>query len=97
MTRELAFVALAAFVLAGCASTPPSTIVVSGNGKCHPSQALPAHKVVKLIPTKDMQITPLFDTFADERKAHGDDVRDYNTLWNECVGEGAAPAAGTAK
>lgn len=92
MIRGFAAAAVAAFLLAGCASTPPPPIVVSGNGKCHPSQSLPAHKVVKQIEPADTPIEPLYDHLVDERKAHGTDVRDYNQLYDECVGS-APPVA----
>jgi hypothetical protein len=91
--KKLAVAAIAAFVLAGCASTPPSTIVVSGNGKCHPAQALPAHKAVKQIEPADTEIGPLYDKLVDERKEHGIDVRDYNQLYDECVDKGTPAAA----
>jgi len=91
--RILALLAVSA-LLTGCVTTPPPSVLVSGNGACLPSQSLPSHKAVAAVPASDTQIDPLYDLLVDERKAHGDDVRDYNTLWDECVGKGKAPPRG---
>jgi hypothetical protein len=94
MKRNLILVVAAGLLLAGCETRPPESIVVSGNGKCHPSQALPTHKTIAPITPADTQIDPLFELLTDERTKRGVDVRDYNKLWDECVDKGAAPVAG---
>jgi hypothetical protein len=81
----------AALALSACATTAPA--VVTGNGGCHPSQDLPAHKVMKKVPEV---VTPLEDLWALlglERKDHAGDIRDYNSLYDQCVDKGPAPAA----
>lgn len=73
-----------AFGLSGCATVPPP--VVSGNGSCHPSTDLPAHKTVKKPP---QDATLLEDTFALLGFYIKDDVQnvlDYNSLYEQCVG-----------
>lgn len=80
-----------ALFLSACAGVP-ETVPISGNGQCHPSQALPSHKAVA--PVNEgltWDILALFHALVDERKTHADDDRDYNTLYGECVAP-AAPA-----
>lgn len=83
------------FVLALCLSAcaeAPLTVPVSGNGQCHPSQALPSHKAVAPVDeSQDWSLLTMFHALVDERKNHADDDRDYNTLYGECVAP-AAPA-----
>ncbi len=74
-----------AIALAGCASTP-DTIVVSGNGHCHPSQALPPAILIETIPAKDADAGTLYDLLVDSRKAEGWAAANYRKLWDECVG-----------
>lgn len=93
MIQKLAAVAIVGLFLAGCAHDTPAAIVVTGNGKCHPAQALPDHKTVKLVPVKDTDVLAMHDLLDDERLEHGKDVRDYNKLWDECVGKGAPRVA----
>lgn len=82
MKRALSMV-FCAVLLAGCAHT--TTVPISGNGTCHPSQDLPSHKTIKKVPETDTQLEDLWALMAQERKAHGDDVRDYNSLYSTCV------------
>lgn len=80
-----------ALFLSGCGAVP-QTLLVSGNGTCHPAQTLPAHKAVA--PLNEGLIYDLlgvFNALVDERKSHAADDRDYNTLWNECVSPAPAP------
>lgn len=79
MKRALLFLSFA-LLCAGCAS--PAQVVSSG---CHPSTDLPSVKVIKKVPEADTSIEDLFKLFAQERKDHGQDVRDYNSLYKECV------------
>lgn len=83
--RFLCVISVAGF-LSACATTPPPAMQITGNGGCHPSQALPSHKDVPKLPEIDTAFQAFFNLFVDERKQHGQDVRDYNTLWDECVG-----------
>lgn len=81
----LAFVLLA-LSCAGCASVPPPPpVTVSGNGNCHPSDDLPPSKTVPAAPEADTTLTAFLQWVIGERKAHGQDVRDYNSLYRECV------------
>lgn len=85
MKKLLYAVALAALV-SGCALSPPSsTVVVAGNGACHPSQDLPTKKTMKKVPEVVTPLQDLFNLFASERKDHATDVRDYNSLYEQCV------------
>lgn len=79
-------VLLAALALAACGGVP-ETVQVSGNGSCHPSQTLPAHKAVApLNEGLAYDLLTVFNALVDERKTHAADDRDYNTLYGECVG-----------
>lgn len=86
--RLLSFVAILfavcvlAVVLTGCA-TP--AVPTSGNHQCHPSADLPAHKTMKKLPETDQQFADLFSLFAEERRQHAQDDRDYNSLHDQCV------------
>lgn len=75
-------------LLAGCATSQPANI--SGNGGCRPSQDLPATKVMKKVPEAETSLEDLWALFARERKDHGADVRDYNSLYKQCVGDKGA-------
>lgn len=79
---------LAVVLLAGCASTPPPTIV-AGNGSCHPSVDLPAHKTMKKVPVSDTFMEDLFGLLLSERHEHYADIQDYNSLYETCVGKPA--------
>lgn len=81
-----------ALLLTACVNAPPPPIVVSGNGKCHPSADLPAHKELKKVPVIDTAIDTLFDLLGMERKDHAADDRDYNSLYDQCVDKGDPPA-----
>jgi hypothetical protein len=72
-------------LLGGCAS--PASVLMSG---CHPSTDLPSVKTIKKVPEAETSFEDLFKLFAQERKAHGDDIRDYNSLYQECVTDAAA-------
>jgi hypothetical protein len=72
-------------MLAGCALTPPAVL-----GSCHPSSDLPSVKQIQKIPEADTSIEALYGLLAQERKAHGTDVRDYNSLYKECVTDAAS-------
>lgn len=77
--------------LAACGG-PAETALLSGNGTCHPSQALPSHKAVAPVDeSQPWDILRVFRALVDERKSHADDDRDYNTLYRECVAP-ATPA-----
>jgi hypothetical protein len=78
---------VAIFVVAGCTTKPPETIVVSGNGHCHPSQALPSAIVIETVPAKDADANGLYDLLVDSRKAEGRAAGYYRKLWDECVGK----------
>jgi hypothetical protein len=71
--------------LSACAA--PAPVQIEGNGYCHPSQDLPAHKAVKLLPELDTRMDDLFGFLAAERKDHAADDRDYNSLYAQCVGK----------
>lgn len=73
-----------ALALAGCATSPPQ--LVSGNGSCHPSVDLPAHKTMKKVPEQDVLLEDLWALLLGERKDHAKDIDDYNSLYSECVG-----------
>jgi hypothetical protein len=79
-------------LLAGCADNP-DPLVVSGNGKCHPSADLPAHKELSKVPVADTAIDTLFDLLGMERKDHAADDRDYNSLYDQCVDKGVPGTA----
>lgn len=81
--RTVAAIALF-LVLGGCASAP-ETLTVQGNGSCHPSQSLPAHKTVPKAPEADIPFQAFWNWVVDLRKQEGVDVNDYNTLYDECV------------
>lgn len=87
-----AVVLLTALLCAGCA-TAPVPVVVSGNGKCHPAQDLPAHKTIKPVPEVDTFMEDLYGLFALERSDHAKDISDYNSLWATCVGGAAVGEA----
>lgn len=72
-------------LLGGCSTVSPVSV-----GPCHPSTDLPAVKTIKKVPEAETSFEDLFKLFAQERKAHGDDVRDYNSLYKECVTDAAA-------
>ena len=74
--------------LFGCADQP---LVVSGNGSCHPSSDLPAHKAVAAIPTTPTDLLGTYDLLVTERTAHVTDDNDYNSLYTECVDKTKAP------
>ncbi len=82
---KFVYILATAIVLAGCASAPPVS-QIQGNGYCHPSQDLPAHKAVKKLPETVTGMDELFGLFAAERKDHAADDRDYNSLYSQCVG-----------
>jgi hypothetical protein len=84
---------LAVASLTGCVSAPPPPVVVSGNGKCHPSDDLPAHKSVPLAPEFDTPIARFVQMVVDWRRGWAADDRDYNSLYAQCV-EPTAPAHG---
>lgn len=81
--RDFAFCFVLLFVLTGCASTLP--VAVSGNGSCHPAADLPVKKVMKRVPETTTLMEDLWALLAAERKAHADDIRDYNSLYTTCV------------
>lgn len=81
------------FCLAGCATAPPDTIVVSGNGHCKPAQDLPSHKKVLPVPEVDTAAEDVWVLLATERKQHAADDRDYNSLYDTCVGNVPTVAA----
>jgi hypothetical protein len=81
-------------LLTACSSSPPEAIIVSGNGRCHPSQALPPAIVIETVPAKDTDANGLYDLLADSRKALGTAAGQYRKLWDECVGKGASNAGG---
>ena len=91
-SRIISVVALALLVC-GCADKS-ETIVVSGNGHCHPSQALPPAIVIETIPAKDTDAAGLYDLLVDARKAQGRAAGNYRKLWDECVETGAGHAGG---
>lgn len=94
MKRTLTLCAvLAIYVLTGC-TPPPETVVVSGNGKCHPSQALPDAIVIETIPAKDADVAGLYDLLVDARKALGTAAVQYGKLRDECVGKGGENGGG---
>ena len=78
--KSLAPALVGLLLLGGCASIVPASV-----GTCHPSTDLPAVKTIKKVPEAETSFEDLFKLFAQERKAHGDDVRDYNSLYKECV------------
>lgn len=83
--RTLALCCLVVTVfLSGCESVPV-TALVSGNGSCHPSQDLPATKELKKIPEQDTLFEDFYGLMALERERHAADVRDYNSLYRQCV------------
>ena len=84
MKRVLSII-FCAVLLAGCAHT--TTVPISGNGTCLPSQDLPATKTIKKVPEADTQLEDLWALLAQERKDHATDIRDYNSLFNQCVGD----------
>lgn len=79
-------------VLTGCAAPQVSIPGATGNGLCHPSQDLPAHKTIKKVPEQNTLLEDLYALFASERKDHATDVRDYNSLYSQCV-DGVKPPA----
>lgn len=78
MIRAFLFMFVFTSVLAGCAT--PSV------GRCTPSSDLPAKKVLKKVPERVASPKNLFDLFVDERAEHGRTIRDYNSLYRQCVG-----------
>lgn len=80
--RTFLFAFVLALVLSGCASVP---LVVSGNGSCHPSADLPSHKALKKVPEETTLLEDLWGLLLNERKDHARDVRDYNSLYDQCV------------
>lgn len=86
MKRALLAIALALSV-ASCASTP--TVLTGGNGTCHPSQDLVAHKTMKKVPEAETSLEDLWGLLASERKDHAQDDRDYNSLYDQCVDKSA--------
>ena len=86
MMRVALFSFVLVLMLTGCASTPP--VAISGNGNCHPAADLPAHKVMKKVPEQATLLEDLWGLFASERKDHAADIRDYNSLYDTCVGKG---------
>lgn len=93
--RNAGFSGLLLLLLAACSITPPpEPIVVSGNGHCHPSQALPQAIVIETIPAKPTDKDGLYDLLVDSRKALGTAADQYRKLWDECVGKGAGNAEG---
>ena len=93
MFSKIRFHVVRAFLLAslvagvvGCASAPPPVVTqVQGNGFCHPSVDLPAEKHMTKVPATDTFMEDVFGLLLDERKAHADDQRDYNSLYQTCV------------
>lgn len=91
MIRRFVFrtlpLALAVLSLCGCATVPPPAppIVVAGNGHCHPASDLPAHKTLQALPEVETFMDDLFGLFLKDRKAHADDIADYNSLYETCV------------
>lgn len=67
-------------LLGGCASTAPVS-----SGSCHPSTDLPATKAIKKVPEKNTTFEELYSLLALERHDHAADVRDYNSLYEQCV------------
>jgi hypothetical protein len=94
MIGKTIVVAALAIIAAGCAANKPDTVVVSGNGKCHPSQALPPAIVIETIPAKPTDKDGLYDLLVDSRKALGTAADQYRKLWDECVGKGVIDAGG---
>lgn len=77
------FILIGLLLLAGCST--PTPVVISGNGQCHPSQDLPSHKDMKKVPEANISLEDFFGLFANERKDHASDIRDYNSLFDQCV------------
>lgn len=67
----------------------PATVVVTGNEACHPSQDLPSHKAMKKVSEKATSMGDVYGLLAAERHDHAGDMRDYNALWDQCVGPAA--------
>lgn len=72
--------------IGGCADVP-TVVPVHENGFCHPSQDLPAHKTMKKVPEQTTLLEDLYGLLALERKDHAGDIRDYNSLYEQCVGK----------
>lgn len=85
-------VILTCLLLTGCAATGPSS-TIGGNGSCHPSQDLPAKKTMQKVPEADTQLEDFWALFAKERKDHAVDIKDYNSLYSQCVDKGAGLSA----
>lgn len=88
--KRLAFPALLALALSvgGCA-TPAITT------HCTPSSDLPARKEMKKVPETATGIEHLYDLLVDERRDHAADIRDYNSLYSQCVSPSAASPEGS--
>lgn len=84
---------VAFLLLAGCATTPPPAVQITGNGFCHPSTDLPAHKSVAPVAEQDMTVDQVVEAWIAERKQHATDDRDYNSLFSECVSPSLPTAA----
>lgn len=80
------FAALVAGLLAGCAGvTPPVQVPVVGNHECIPASDLPAHMVMKKVPTTEAGVNELYNMLLDERASHAKDQESYNSLHGACV------------
>ena len=81
-TRDLTILCVLLVILTlglvGC--TTPAAM------RCTPSSDLPAVKTMKKTPEEDVSPKRLFDLFVDERSDHARDIRDYNSLYKQCVG-----------
>lgn len=77
MRFGLVLVGVASLLISGCTTT----VIMA----CTPSSDLPAVKVMKKTPEAVTSIEGLFGVLVDERKDHAADVRDYNSLYAQCV------------